>query len=781
MRPGSRLELPAALATWLGALALTSLVTGLGWLVEATVIVAAVALAGAATRRVSRHPAVAVAAQLVAVLVVLTWLYARSEAVLGLVPGLRSTTRLLELGALGLQVCQEVAAPAPGQPGVRLLAVGGVAALAVLVDLLAVGLRQPAVAGLPLLAAYCVPSALARGGLAWYWFAFAAAGYLLLIAADSGDRVARWGRVLRGEGGQAAPLAATGRRVGALALVTAVVVPSLVPGLSENLFLGRGAGNGQGSGSQIHVVNPIFNLRDNLTANQDSPVLTYTTTGTPQPLRIVTVDTFDGTTWQPTLGTVPRTNAAAGALPPPPGLGPDVTASPERYRIRIENLNQAWLPVPYPPTRIDILGPWLYDDRLNVLGDDVTTKPGLSYDVRYLDLTPTPEQLLDAPPAPPEVLAQWTTLPKDVPEVVSRTARQVAGEGTPYEQAVRLQSFFRFEGGFQYSVRAPEPRSPSALADFLQRRSGYCVHFASAMAVMARSLGIPARVAVGFLPGARNPDESYTVTLRDAHAWPELYFAGVGWVRFEPTPQTRSGVLPSWAAPPVDLPGAELPSAEPSAAAAPVEAQDRGAASAGSAATQPRGLGELLAAVPWRLVAGGAVVLMLAAAPAVAARLVRRHRWRRAGRGQEVAAMAEAAWANLVEQVRDLGVTLPGSATPRQTEDRVAAGLRTRDRAALHRVARAVEQARYAPRPVEPVDLRGDVRRVVSAVAAGTPRRLRWRAWLLPASGADHLRDAVVDCGLWLDGVERRLARRLRALSASGRRAGGPSAPRGAA
>ena len=78
--------------------------------------------------------------------------------------------------------------------------------------------------------------------------------------------------------------------------------------------------------------------------------------------------------------------------------------------------------------------------------------------------------------------------------------------------------------------------SGSAILEFLSTKRGFCVQFASAYAVMARTLGIPARVAVGFTPGTL-ADGRYHVTSHDAHAWPEIYLTGIGWTHlFDPTP-----------------------------------------------------------------------------------------------------------------------------------------------------------------------------------------------------------------------------------------------------
>ena len=134
-----------------------------------------------------------------------------------------------------------------------------------------------------------------------------------------------------------------------------------------------------------------------------------------------------------------------------------------------------------------------------------------------------------------------------VPATVVAAAQEVAGDAaTSWDRALALQNWFRTSGGFVYSEEAPveggyDGSGLDVLGEFLDQRSGYCVHFASAMAVMSRLLGIPARVAVGFQPGTPETLDDgtvrWTVTTHDLHAWPELYFEGVGWLRFEPTPR----------------------------------------------------------------------------------------------------------------------------------------------------------------------------------------------------------------------------------------------------
>src|SRR5262245_31246546 len=117
-----------------------------------------------------------------------------------------------------------------------------------------------------------------------------------------------------------------------------------------------------------------------------------------------------------------------------------------------------------------------------------------------------------------------------------RAARQVVGQAeSPYAAVLALESWFRERGGFRYDEQPPKTDGPP-LVDFVTKtRAGYCQHYAGAMAVMLRMLGIPARVAGGFTSGSQE-DGKWVVTDHDAHAWVETWFAGEGWIPFDPTP-----------------------------------------------------------------------------------------------------------------------------------------------------------------------------------------------------------------------------------------------------
>jgi hypothetical protein len=116
-------------------------------------------------------------------------------------------------------------------------------------------------------------------------------------------------------------------------------------------------------------------------------------------------------------------------------------------------------------------------------------------------------------------------------------ARAVAGQTrSPYAAAVALERWFRVTGGFTYSEQpGTTPGLPPLVSFVVETRTGYCQHFAGAMALMLRLLGIPARVAAGFVPGHYH-DGTWTVTDHDAHTWVEAWFPRYGWLAFDPTP-----------------------------------------------------------------------------------------------------------------------------------------------------------------------------------------------------------------------------------------------------
>jgi transglutaminase-like putative cysteine protease len=579
---------------------------------------------------------------------------------------------------------------------------------------------------------------------------------------------------------ETAPLAQVGRRVGATALGIALVVPAVLPSVDASGwgFGSGGFGPGGGGGPEVRVANPILDLGKNL--RRDAPQLLLTYRGKRTYLRMVVDDEFTGDVWRPSELKVSRDdNNVEDGLRTPPGLGPQVQTTSRRWQIEVGNLEQEWLPLPYPARRVDdIDGTWLYDsETFNVFGENASTL-NLSYSVRALDVVPTVQQLRDAADTGvPSSLRRYLETPDNLPPLVQQEALRVVGDRTNhYDQALALQDWLRSPDEFDYSTEVAETvgdgNGSQQLARFLETRQGYCVHFASAMAVMSRLLDIPARVAVGFTAGTPSGAGQQVVTSDDLHAWPELYFQGVGWVAFEPTPAERTGEPPPWAQ---EDTGSGLPGSTPtptdgsvpSGGATPPQDRTRERTDIPGFSGDPQGGGGVgagpvrIPVIPFFI---GLGVLLLLAVPAVTRFVVRRRRW--AGARTPVD-KARAAWADLQDTLLDHGYSWQGSDSPRRGIARLVAA-RSFDEdasAAGRRLADVTERTRYAPVPPEEVgDLRADVDAVRRGLGGSAGRWERWRARLLPRSTrkvataiSEKFADALDAVDLGVAAVTRRL------------------------
>jgi hypothetical protein len=334
-----------------------------------------------------------------------------------------------------------------------------------------------------------------------------------------------------------------------------------------------------------------------------------------------------------------------------------------------------------------------------------------------------------------------------------------------------MQAWFRSRGGFSYSLEREPGTSRSHLIDFLENRIGYCEQFAAAMAIMARAIGIPARVAVGFTPGELQEDDSRIVRAHDSHAWPELFFDGIGWVRFEPTPATRTDAAPAWTLPirpsddstgtPQDG-GANSDSAENQLGPDRVGDLPMDDLGAGGAVDQPS---------RWPFIAiVAAIFAVLLCVPQAVVRVIRAARWRRAN--GDPAAEAEAAWTDFRDAVRDAGLSWDAAATPRGVRRRVDRQLVLGDETSrlVSHLVRTIEQARYAARTEEMPGLRADAGALRSQLLAARPRSQRIKAWLWPAAIRDVIAagtTATAEGLAWLDTAGEQL--RTRILPASRR------------
>lgn len=810
MSGSARLALCAALATLAASCAMLPLVDNSSWLLQALVLLAVQSGVGVLTRRVPLARPLTIAAQAVVGLLLLTLAFARDHAVAGVLPGPAVFRELGRLLSAGVDDVERYAIPAPDTTGIELLLVGGVLVIGLVVDALAVTFRSAAPAGLPLLALFSIAAGLSDGGSDWLWFLAAGAGYLLLLLAEGRDRLSQWGRVFsggpgaRGQGRPASGLdgagssalspVRTGRRISVLALGLALAVPAVLPSLDGGLLDQRAGagGRGDGSGGTISAVNPLVTLQNSLNQPDDKEVLRYRTSATETRdlyLRIVALDKFDGSAWKPSER---RVQDVPDRMPAPPGLRADVRTNNVESVVKAADwYAQNWLPLPYPASAVRLDGRWRFEpEGRTIVGDRGQNTRGVQYEVSSLAVQPTAAQLAEAPTPPANVLQEYTQVPDSLPPIVAETADKVTrGSRNAYEQAVKLQDWFSVEGGFRYDTQVEAGSGTKAIARFLEQREGFCVHFSFSMAAMARTLGIPARVAVGFTPGTAQPDGSMSVGLRDAHAWPELYFEGIGWTRFEPTPSRGT---------PPDYTIEKIPTEDDSVLPLPQPSRTREptASPSPSESCTPdlKRLGECGGptpkepdeedkdnGVPWvkiTLMSSGALAAVVIPLLPLLWRV--RMRTRRlgesAGRAPEAAAARTvAAWQELLDTGWDYGIPPDDSLTPRKAATRIVhEGKLTGPPAqAAHRVAAAVEETWYAPRPRPTAGLAEDVRMVVTGLRATATRPAKLRALLLPRSAARVVAEAERHRAAW---VERWLAsawpRRLASLRLPSRQRG---------
>ena len=769
-------SLVAAMTTWFSLIAWAGFVQDPGeFLGPALTAVVLVAVTGAVLRSARTPSLVVLVVQLLVLTVWFTHRWVPAEAALGgWIPTAGSIADAAVLLGEGALAAQAYPAPVPSEGAAifPLLVLSG-SLVALLVDFLACGLRKAPVAGLPLLAVYTAPVSILDGGVPWWVFALGAVGFLALLLTEQARTLASWGRAVSrtatavdaGTGPlPGLSLRSSARRIGLTATSLAVVAPLVIPTLGDSLLPSGGPG-GEGDGSSVAISNPIVDLRRDLVRGQDVDLVTVTAPDAdPSYLRISVLDTFNGLTWKPSGRDIPAEQIASGQLPDPPGLESEVPRTEVEYRVTVEDaFDSTWLPAPYPVTSIEAPGDWRYDtdtfDFISAVRDQ--SAAGLEYSLTALETDPSAEVLQRGGAAPESVFTPYTELPEDLPDTVSDLARVVTdGLGTKYEKAVALQSWFRDPANFEYDLRqGPSGSANEDLVTFLtpgpEGRVGYCEQFAASMALMGRSLGIPSRVAVGFLEPERIGDGRYVYSAWDLHTWPEMYFDGAGWVKFEPTPGTRAPTVPAYTTENIDEPEpTEGPSASAATQAPPEQDPNRLDEGEG-AATDPTaggGTGGTLG----RLALVGLVLAGLVLAPQLLRSLTRRRRWAGATTAREA---AEAGWDEIRDTALDLRLGWDDTVTVR-SQARILAGLfgastptghdesvRRRPVGAaanpeathsLERVVRDIELARYSRdvtgggRAAD--EVRADVERCTEALDAGALKKRRRTARWLPAS-----------------------------------------------
>lgn len=683
-----------------------------GWLLPVLGAVLTMALAAALARTLMP----AFAATGVAALVGVGWITAVSapdEALLGIIPTPESAGVSMTAIGDGVQsIAWALRTPIEAEGAVLAAIVAGAVVLALGVDLLGHAMRLPAIAVLLAAAPLLLPIAF-RADIPWWHALAGAAASALALAAPAIDERVAIGR------GWVAPVALVG-----VAAVLAAAVPLVAPSprdvaldlptLEELLR------------TPTPVLQTDIDLGDELRRPEPRQVFTYSTSdGLPTVTRLMTLPEAGEDGFQ-------QVEATAGA-PAVLVEGADLGA-PMQLTVRMSPVRAESLPTPERVAGATAPEGAHWDDANDALRiEGSVDTDGLEFTSAGTRSPELASLVGDASTGHDELLA--------LPERAERF-RDVGGSLVTAEMGaadrIRAVHAYMTTGVWDYSEQLDLPGFAGASGDgwealegFLDTRSGYCVHYASATGALLRGAGVPARVVVGFLPG----DEitgGRSVTTNHMHAWAEAWVDGAGWVRVETTPGAGSGE-----ASPEGDEQTQAPTPTPTETAAPTPTPSATQSAAPSTAPTPSaapttpGTGEPGATGidwdalrPWLI---GACLLLLLALPWLVRRAQRAVRLRRGAPG---------GWQELRAALADAGTRLPASATPGEVQAAIGAriGGDAEAASAADRVRLAAERAVFDAGPRERGAVDADVHLVRRALARSQPLWRRALTTALPPS-----------------------------------------------
>jgi transglutaminase-like putative cysteine protease len=353
--------------------------------------------------------------------------------------------------------------------------------------------------------------------------AVGAVGFGRLERFDGADRPA----VVDGDAGAALD---TQRRtvlmeLGAIVAVSSTV--SVVPGAGTQLL--KPFGKGRANTVEASLINADQRIRIQGSIEL-SPAVRFTVDATRQAYwRVAAYDRYTGDGWVRTGST----RAFDDRLRGPPGASERVE---QRYDIEstLRTMPAVWRPIAVEGDEGDIATVTDAGGLQPEQGEQL--EPGDSYEVTSRRPVARPRELASAgDDYPDDVEDRYTQRPSSLPErIEERTERITANASNPYEAARVIERWL--ENNRAYSLDVERPDGNIADSFLFEMERGYCTYYATTMAVMLRTLDIPARFVVGYTPGERVGNDRWVVRGFDSHAWTEVYFPDVGWVRFDPTP-----------------------------------------------------------------------------------------------------------------------------------------------------------------------------------------------------------------------------------------------------
>jgi transglutaminase-like putative cysteine protease len=752
-RPGGDTVLVATTATVAGGMLLTtlplsSIFTDWGWLnvsigcgLPYLVIVAALRYLGPARWW---HSVIGLVASLLTVL----WVFVPQHLWYGIVPTADTARDVDALVQQARDAMQAEHAPVHTTLALRLLVAAALVGLLCLTDVLGVLLRRPLLAAAPLLEVLAVASATSSKSANPFWFAAAAVGFLLILLAGTRlqDRV--WGPSVDGSAGRLGG----GRRMAVTGIVAALVVPLLLPSVPSNLLARaahhNGIGDGNGNGGGQVLLNGLASLRGSLRRSNPASLFQVQVNPGDAPfyVRQIIDDEYTSNGWRPSGNKFTEpTNIPLGdgRYPSDPNPG-DATPGPAfdmRAQFRILLLVGDTLPILSNPTRIANVLPGTWNSHTSsVLG--VSLKKGMSYSEVLKQPAPTVAQLRAAPAwqgsDDKKLNDQLLQLPSDLPASVRQLAAQItSGQDSPYDKALAISQYFTDQkNGFSYSLNVLPDDGNGALVSFLDQKQGFCQQYAAAAAVLMRSVGLPTRVVIGYTHKTPDSNGSFIVTTSDAHAWVEVFFQGIGWIPFDPTPFTATDSLRAFSLPWAPHPApSDQSTAEPTANKGPSALAPGGSTSAvgGSGG----GSGQLVPTLVWQVGAVLVVLLLVLAAVLLGPRAVRRRQRRRRLDRARTTGNPEPLWLELAASAADRNALWPDTLTVGQVAGWLGRhGVDEPGRAAVATVADTVARDRFSAQPVSqlPPGSVTELDRALTRWARRTDRRLSLLHRWLPRS-----------------------------------------------
>ncbi len=576
-----------------------------------------------------------------------------------------SNSSLTSLVNEGITDLIEQEAPAIVTPGITFLVLVATLLAAALTDSLVYPARIPALTGLLPVGVLSIPPLLLDVTPPLSLLAGCAVCYVAVLLISRGPGWSPISRIL------SAALV--------LPLVLAIGTPLASTSSIQNSF------TGQRIGSQTNLA---LVLSNNLTQPDESTAFTYTFDGQAAPpyFALSTITDLGGAVWTPD-----RNDEEATSLSPQRQLPSSINSNNEIHladegilsrasaevAVTLANVRTNWLPAPhYTYDAPGLSSSWQWGAESMSAYSTRVAKSGDTYQLTYTDLAEIRRALSDPGTSPlidtsgtvagPNFQAT-TELPSETPDIVSETARRVAPGTTTLIQMNELVDYF-LSGEFTYSTTAPAEEGYSGTGahvtgQFLEQKRGYCVQFAGALALMARSLDIPARIVVGYTQGTSTSSNEYTVSSDDMHAWVEAWVPQIGWLPFDSTPGVGANTSPSSSMSTSPSPSSSSPS--PTLSATPSDSLSSAASSSASNAStgqQGESNGVTLTSVVLGL-ALAAIVLAILVLPALARRHQRRTRLVRAN--------SESLWHEIVATARDLGWGAPRWATSRECAEQI--------------------------------------------------------------------------------------------------------------